>query len=130
MCVFLQLQTLDSFVLNSGKILLFYIPCYHISMQTVFNLLVYLLFCGTKVPNSVSYTDLISQHLYAVQELGKLSIIHKYTSQIQHGLSFVFLPQVFGGDDDNKGKTSSSNYPVSVLLTQSCPQWETVELPC
>lgn len=57
-------------------------------------------------------------------------VIHKYASQIQHGLSFAFLPQVFGGDGDSEGKTSFSNYPVSVLVTQSCHHWEAVDLPC
>lgn len=53
-------------------------------------------------------------------------VMHKYITHIQHGLSFVFLPQIFGGDNDNAGKTFSSNYPMSVLVMQSCLHWETV----
>jgi len=35
---------------------------------------------------------------------------------MQHVLSFVFLPQSFGGDSNSEGKTSSSNGAMSVLV--------------
>lgn len=38
--------------------------------------------------------------------------------QAQHGLTFVFLPQAFGGDNDSEIKACPSNFLISVEMVQ------------
>lgn len=112
MCFYSYSHLRERFFLNSGEVFVFYKPCYHISLQLLSNLFAYLLILIflTKMDllHHCQCQLYLSKSLTCVCSTGAWWVICKYISRIQHGLSFRFLSQPFGGDNVSEGRTCSS----------------------